>query len=86
MERASWWLSRKESACNAEAAAGDRGSIPGWERSPGGGNGSLLQCSCLESPMDGGVWRATVRGVTERQTRLKRLSAHGRTSGDLWAF
>ena len=55
MERASWWLSRKESACNAEAAAGDRGSIPEWGRSPGGGNGSLLQCSCLESPMDGGI-------------------------------
>ena len=37
----------KESACNA----GDLGLIPGSERSPGGGNGYLLQCSCLENPM-----------------------------------
>ena len=35
---------------------GDRGSIPGSGRSPGEGNGNLLQCSCLENPMDGGVW------------------------------
>ena len=31
---------------------GDVGSIPGWGRSPGGGNGNPLQCSCLENPMD----------------------------------
>ena len=36
----------EESACNAE----DLGSIPGFGRSPGGGNGNPLQCSCLESP------------------------------------
>ena len=36
----------KESACNA----GDLGSIPGWGRSPGGGNGKPLQYSCLENP------------------------------------
>ena len=38
----------KESACSA----GDQGSIPGWERSSGEGNGYLLQYSCLENPMD----------------------------------
>ena len=37
-----------ESACNA----GDPGSIPGSERSPGEGNGHSLQYSCLENPMD----------------------------------
>ena len=42
----------KQSACNA----GDPGSIPGWERSPGEGNGNPLQYSCLENPMDGGAW------------------------------
>ena len=42
----------KASACNA----GDLGSIPGSGRSPGGGNGNPLQCSCLENPMDGGAW------------------------------
>ena len=50
----------KESACNV----GDPGSIPGLGRSPGGGNGSPLQLSCLENPMDRGAWRATVCGVT----------------------
>ena len=50
----------KESACSA----GDPGSIPGLERSPGEGNGSPLQYSCLENPMDRGAWKATVHGVT----------------------
>ena len=44
---------------------GDPGSIPGSGRSPGEGNGNPLQCSCLENPMDGGAWWATVHGVTE---------------------
>ena len=48
----------KESCCNA----GDPGSIPGLERSPGEGNGTPLQYSCLENPMDGGAWQVTVRG------------------------
>ena len=45
----------KESTCNA----GGPGSIPGLERSPGEGNDSLLQDSCLENSMDRGAWRAT---------------------------
>ena len=36
----------------------DMSSIPGPGRSPGGGNGSLLQCSCLENSMDRGAWQA----------------------------
>ena len=54
----------KESACNA----GDSGSIPESEGSPGEGNGNLLQCSCLGNPMDRGAWWATVHGVTESDT------------------
>jgi len=50
------WLSGKESACQSE----DAGSIPGWGRSPGEGNGNPLQYSCLENPMDRGAWQATV--------------------------
>ena len=50
----------KESARNAQ----DVGSIPQSGRSPGEGNGSPLQYSCLENTMDRGAWRATVRGVT----------------------
>ena len=41
-------------------SAGDPGSIPGSGRSPGEGNGNPLQYSCLENPMDGGAWWATV--------------------------
>ena len=36
--------------------AGDMGSISGLGRSPGEGNGNLLQYSCLENSMDGGAW------------------------------
>ena len=48
--------------------ARDSGSIPGWGRSPGEGNGKLLQSSCLENPMDRGAWWATVQGVAKSQT------------------
>ena len=44
----------KESACNAEDA-GDVGSLPGSQRSPGGGHGNPLLYSCLENAMDRGV-------------------------------
>ena len=54
----------KASACSA----GDLGSIPGWGRSPGEGNGNRLQDSGLENPMDRGAWQATVHGVTESDT------------------
>ena len=50
----------KESAYKA----GDLGVIPGLGRSPGEGNGSPLQYSCLENPRDRGAWRATVHGIT----------------------
>ena len=56
--------------------AGDPGSIPGLERSPGEGNGNPLQCSCLENPMDREAWQATVHGVTQSWTRLKQLGMH----------
>ena len=41
----------------------------------GEGNGSPLQCSCLENPRDGGAWWAAVSGVAQSRTRLKRLSS-----------
>ena len=44
---------------NLPANAGDSGSIPGSGRSPGEGNGNLLQYSCLENPVDRGVKRVT---------------------------
>ena len=48
----------------------DMGSIPGLGGSPGGGNGNLLQYSCLENAMDRGAWRAAVHAVTKSRTRL----------------
>ena len=45
----------KESACNA-GDAGGVGSIPALGRSPGEGNGSPLQYSCLENSIDRGAW------------------------------
>ena len=39
------------------------------------GNGTPLQYSCLENPMDGGAWKAAVHGVAQSRTRLKRLSS-----------
>ena len=67
------WLSGKESACSA-GFPGDTGSIPGLEGSPGG-HGSPPWYSCLENPMDRGVWRATVHRVAKSRTRLKQLCA-----------
>ena len=48
--------------------AGDMGSIPVLERSPGGGNDNPLQYSCLENFMDRGTWWATVHGIAELDT------------------
>ena len=59
----------KASACNA----GDLGSIPVLGRSPGERNGNPLQYSCLENPMDGEAWWATVHGVAKSRTRLLEL-------------
>ena len=54
--------------------AGDLGSIPGLGRSPGEGNGNLLQYSCLENPMDGEAWWATVHGIAKSRTQLSNFT------------
>ena len=56
----------KEFACNA----GDPGSVPGSGGSPGEGNGNPLQYSCLDNPMDRGLWWATVHVDTKSRIRL----------------
>ena len=63
---------------NAEDAR-DGGSIPGSGRSPGGGHGNPLQYSCLENPMDRGVWQATVHRVAESRTQLSTLFSISKT-------
>ena len=47
---------------------GDAGSILESGRSPGGGHGNPLQCSCLENPMDREAWQAAVHRVTQSRT------------------
>ena len=56
---------------NPSSDAGDSrevSSVPGWGRSPGGGNGTPLQDSCLENPTDRGAWQAIVHGVAKSRT------------------
>ena len=55
-----------ESACNV----GGPVSIPELGRYPGEGNGNPIQYSCLENPMDGTAWQATIHGVANSWTRL----------------
>ena len=49
----------------------------------GEGNGNPLQCSCLETPRDGGAWWAAVYGVAPSRTRLKQLSSSS-SSNEYW--
>ena len=59
------WRGFPGSAKNLPANVGDVDLIPGLGRSPGGGNGNLLQYSYLENSMDREAWQATIHGVTE---------------------
>ena len=52
------------------AVTRDEGSDPGLGRSPGVGNGNLLQYSCLENSVDRRAWWATVQGMSKSQTQL----------------
>ena len=64
---------------NPPANAGATGAnslIPGLRRSPGGGSGNPLQCSCLENPMDRGAWRATFHGVTKESDTTEHYIYH----------
>ena len=64
---------------NLPANAGDVravGSVPGLERSLGGGHGNPLQYSCLENPMGRGAWWATVHRVAKSQTQLKQFNTN----------
>jgi len=63
---------------NLPGSVGDASSFLGLGRSPGEGNGNPPQCSCLENPRDRGAWWASIYGVTQSQTQLKRLSSSNR--------
>ena len=61
MQGLPWWLSGKESTCQA----GDLDSTSGLGRSPEEGNSNPLQYSCLGNPMDRGAWLSIVHGVAK---------------------
>ena len=61
-------LEVKNLPANAEGAR-NVGSVSGLGRSPGEGNGNMLQHSCLGNPIDRRVWWATVHGVTKESDR-----------------
>ena len=70
---------------NLPAKAGDSrdtGSIPGLGRSPGVGNGTPLQYSCLENSMDRGAWQATVHGA-EKSDMTEQLTTQATKT---WRF
>ena len=68
------WLSGKESTCNAGVMA----QIPGLGKSSGGGNGNLLQYSCLEDPLGRGVWWGTVHRVIKESDTTQQLNNSNR--------
>ena len=82
------WLKRlssssssdKEPACQCRRPKRYR-LISGSGRSPAGGHGNPLQCSCLENPMVRGFWWSTVHRVTKSWTWLKGLSPHTLRNG-----
>ena len=61
---------------NPPADAGDAGSIPRLGRSPGEGNGNLLQYSCLGNPMDRGAWWALVQRVPKESDTKQQQRQH----------
>ena len=88
------WYSDSSSVMlkNLPADVGDTGdthSIPGSVRDPGEGNGNRLQYSCLEYPMDSGVWKAIDHGAAKSQTRLRTQHTCKETEGytlTLWSY
>ena len=59
------------------------GLIPGLERSPGEGNGNILQYSCLGNPTDRGAWRAVVSPGGRKESHMTEqlsmsMAYHGR--------
>ena len=76
----------KNPSANAEDTR-DESSIPGSGRSPGKGNGNPLQCPCLENPMVGGAWWATLHGIMRELDMPERLNSNKPAlmdCGSLW--
>ena len=61
---------------NLPVNSGDMGLIPGSGRSPGEGNGNLLQCFCLRNSMYRGAWWPTVYGITKNRDTTEHTHAY----------
>ena len=72
----SWFFLVAQMVKNLPAMWESKGSIPGWGRSLGEGNGYPLQYSCLGNPKDRGVWWNTAYGVAKSWTRLSDQQWH----------
>ena len=70
MQQALWAFQVVLVVKNLPANAGDTSMIPGLGRSPGGGHGNPLPCSCLKNPMDRRAWQATGHRVAK--SRIQR--------------
>ena len=70
------WL--RNSPANA-GDAGDKDWVPEPGRSPGGGNGNPLPCSCRENPMDSRAWQSTVHGVAKESDMTECACTHTHT-------
>ena len=70
----------RESSCQCRRGQGCRWD-PWVRKTPGGGHGNPLQCSCLENPKDRGAWWATVRGVEKELDTTERLGTDRQTHG-----
>ena len=78
------WASLMAQMTASACSTGDPGLIPGSGRSPGERNGYPFQYSCLENPMDRGIWQAILRGVAQSQTQLNNTFTF--TGNSLWPF
>ena len=85
----SWEAQVAQMVKNLPANSRDASLIPGSGTSSGEGNGTPLQYSCLENPMDRGAWWATVHGVTKSwndwTTKLSEKLLYNRRSSTPWS-
>ena len=83
-----WRIPWTEEPCRLQSMESDTTELLHFQSSLsciGEGNGNPLQCSCLESPRDGGAWWAAIYGVAQSRTRLKRLSSSSSSSMQCWS-
>jgi len=85
----SWEAQVAQMVKNLPANSGDASLIPGSGRSSGEGNGTPLQYSCLENPMDRGAWWAIVHGVAKSwndwMTKLSEKLLYNTGSSTQWS-